>query len=90
MTRFKSNDDVAAVVIMPAFHEVAAALERVFAQRPVQEVVAIDGSTDNTRAALQSVAACDSHLKTLARAESGQWRTRGTGLSKFSAPYVVI
>src|SRR5258706_11426893 len=58
----KSNAEIAPclTVVVPAFNEagsIATVVERVLAQRPVQEVVAVDdGSSDNTWEALQAFA----------------------------------
>ena len=92
----KSNDDVASclTVVVPVFNEansVLQVLERVLAQRPVQEVIVVDdGSTDATWEKLQSLGT-NQRLK-LVRHEKNQGKGAAlrTGFRQATAPYVVV
>jgi glycosyltransferase involved in cell wall biosynthesis len=97
MIRYKSNDEIAPClsVIMPAFNEegtVADVLERVLAQRPVQEVVVVDdGSTDKTWEVLKSAAAKDPRVKLLRHEQNqGKGASLRTALSQTSASFSII
>lgn len=92
-----SNADIAPClsVVVPVYNEaatVAEVLRLVLAQRPVQEVVAVDDcSRDGTWAALEKVAAEEPRLK-LHRHEvnRGKGAALRTGFAHASAPYVIV
>ena len=85
----RSNADIAPClgVVMPIYNEqdtVAEALRRVLAQRPVQEVIAVDdASSDRSWEMLQSVAAGEPRLKLLRHDRNrGKGAALRTGLRK--------
>lgn len=92
-----SNADIppCLAVVMPVYNEertVASILDIVLAQRPVKEVIVVDdASTDRTFEILKQIEAKDSRIK-LFRHECNQGKGAAikTGLSKVTAPYVII
>jgi glycosyltransferase involved in cell wall biosynthesis len=82
-------------VVIPAFDEgstIARVLEQVLAQRPVQEVVAVDdGSQDQTWEVMQSFAARDPRVKPFRHGKNrGKGAALRTGFSRVSSPFVVV
>jgi len=92
----KSNDDISPclTVVVPAFNEapsIGAVLERVLAQRPVQEVVVVDdASRDDTWKVLQSFAS-NPRVK-LFRHESNQGKGAAlrTGFQQAGGDFVIV
>ena len=97
MARFESNAGIPPClsVVVPVFNEagtIEKVLERVLAQRPVQEVIVVDdASRDNTWEELQSWPARDARVK-LFRHERNQGKGAAlrTGFAKTTAPYVLV
>lgn len=92
-----SNADIAPClgVVVPAFNEsasVANVLQLVLAQRPVQEVIVVDdGSTDDTWARLQSVAASDNRVRLLRHERNqGKGAALRTGFGQATARFVMV
>src|SRR5436190_21434534 len=92
----KSNDEISPclTVVVPAFNEggsIAAVLERVLAQRPVQEVVVVDdASRDNTWEVLQPFAS-NSRVKLFRHGENqGKGAALRTGFKEATAAYVIV
>src|SRR5580765_4184028 len=92
----KSNDEIAPClsVVVPAFNEggsIATVLERVLAQRPVQEnVVVDDASRDSTWEVLQPFAS-NPKVKLFRHTENqGKGAALRTGFKEATAPYVIV
>jgi glycosyltransferase involved in cell wall biosynthesis len=80
---------------MPSYDEAAsveAVLDRVLAQRPVQEVVVVDdGSQDDTFDIISKVAAKDRRVKVIRHPQNrGKGAALRTGFSHASAPWVLV
>src|SRR5262245_42704516 len=95
-TSLKSNDDIlpCLTVVVPAFNEapsIGAVLERVLAQRPVQEVVVVDdASRDDTWKVLQSFAA-NPRVKLFRHdANQGKGAALRTGFQNASSDFVIV
>ncbi len=93
----RSNADIAPClgVVMPIYNEqetVAEALRLVLAQRPVQEVIAVDdASSDRSWEVLQSLAASEPRLKLLRHERNrGKGAALRTGIAQLSAPNVIV
>jgi glycosyltransferase involved in cell wall biosynthesis len=92
----KSNDEITPclTVVVPAFNEgssIGAVLEKVLAQRPVQEVVVVDdASRDNTWEALQPFASNPRVRLLRHEANQGKGAALRTGFQHASASYVIV
>jgi glycosyltransferase involved in cell wall biosynthesis len=93
----QSNADIAPClsVVMPVFNEeasVAAVLEEVLRQRPVQEVVVVDDcSTDRTWEVLQQFAPLQPRVRLFRHAQNqGKGAALRTGFAQAGAPIVVV
>src|SRR6478735_4618420 len=92
----KSNDDIAPclTVVIPAFNEAASigtVLERVLAQRPVQEVVVVDdASRDKTWEVLQPFAS-NPRVKLLRHeVNQGKGAALRTGFQQARSDFVIV
>jgi glycosyltransferase involved in cell wall biosynthesis len=92
----KSNDDIAPclTVVIPAFNEassIGTVLERVLAQRPVQEVVVVDdASRDKTWDILQAFAS-NSRVKLFRHdANQGKGAALRTGFQQAAGDFVIV
>lgn len=92
----KSNDDISPclTVVIPAFNEsssIVSVLNRVLAQRPVQEVVVVDdASRDNTWEVLQPFAS-NPRVKLLRHTiNQGKGAALRTGFQQATASYVLV
>src|SRR5262245_26787758 len=92
----KSNDDISSglTVVVTAYNEsssIAAVLERVLAQRPVQEVLVVDdASSDKTWEVLQSFTG-NPRVKLLRHSTNqGKGAALRTGFQEAKAPYVIV
>src|SRR5256885_762524 len=96
MTKFQSNAEIAPclAVVMPAFNEaatIAAVIERVLAQPPVQELIVVDdASTDRTWEALQRFSN-DRRVRLLRHDRNqGKGAALRTGFARATAPFVIV
>ncbi len=92
-----SNQDIppCLAAVIPVYNEaasIAAVLEKVLAQRPVQEVVIVDDcSTDGTWPILEGLAGNDNRIKLFRHAvNQGKGAALRTGFAQATAPLVVI
>lgn len=92
----KSNDEISPclTVVVPAYNEggsIASVLERVLAQRPVQEVIVVDdASGDNTWERLQKFAA-NSKVKLLRHeVNQGKGAALRTGFQHVKSDFVIV
>jgi glycosyltransferase involved in cell wall biosynthesis len=92
-----SNDEIAPClsVVMPAYNEeatIAKVIQRVLAQRPVQELIVVDDcSKDGTWQVLQSLERQDKRLRLIRHdINQGKGAALRTGFRHASAPVVII
>jgi glycosyltransferase involved in cell wall biosynthesis len=92
-----SNADIAPClsVVVPIYNEeatVAEVLRQVLAQRPVQEVIAVDDcSRDGSVRVLKELAAREPRLKVIQHeVNRGKGAALRTGFERASAPYVIV
>lgn len=97
MTEIKSNNDIEPClsVVMPVFNEaatVAEIIQKVLAQRPVQQLVVVDdASTDGTREKLQALAANEPRLLLVRHdVNQGKGAALRTGFAQATAPVVIV
>ena len=97
MPEYRSNTDVAPClsVVVPVYNEeatVTEVLERVLAQRPVQELIVVDdASTDRTWPALEKMAGTDARIRLSRHARNqGKGAALRTGFSQATAPIVLV
>jgi len=97
MREIKSNADIEPClsVVMPVFNEgatVTEIIEKVLAQRLVQQFVIVDDcSTDNTWEKLQAIASTDSRISLVRHAvNQGKGAALRTGFTSVTSAYVII
>ena len=97
MAEIKSNADIEPClsVVMPVFNEaatVAAVVQTVLAQRPVQQLVIVDdASTDGTWDKLQPLASNDPRIRVARHPQNlGKGAALRTGIAQVTAPIVII
>lgn len=97
MREIKSNADIEPClsVVMPVFNEgatVTEIIEKVLAQRLVQQFVIVDDcSTDNTWEKLQAVASTDSRVSLIRHeVNQGKGAALRTGFTRVTSAYVII
>ncbi len=97
MNEIRSNADIEPClsVVMPVYNEAATieqAVAAVLAQRPVQELIAVDdGSRDGSRVVLERLAQATPRLRLfLQEANQGKGAALRLGFAQATAPYVIV